>query len=1084
MVVTSGLHADATGTNLHVFGYVQDSDPGAVGAGRGWVDTSGGTGAWLFKVRNDDDDGWETLTVTGSAIDHGTLSGLGDNDHPQYILKTLADAAGDLLVASGADAFAKLAKGTDGQVLTVDPGTHLLVWATPVTDHGALSGLGDNDHPQYVLKTIIDASGDLIVGSGADAYTRLAKGSDDDVLTVVGGVLTWAPPAVGSIPGLSELADYDADGNEITNAADPTADQSLVTRAFLTAQITGIVPGTPQGTFLVSGGQVTWVGPSDYTYHLAAGTGYINGVLYSWAAQNITLDAADATDDRIDVIGVDDTSTIFKLTGTPSANPSEPTVEPDSQLALAIVTVDAASSTPTTTVETVYTEGAGASAEWNGSTSGATWSLVSVTNPRTGTKCIRGTTLTAGSTVTLQRGSGSIDPNAFTQLVEYIRFTSAWANNRYLLIWLALNGVKKGNALKILAGTFGLDGANIADYQAIIIPTLQFAIPAGTLINQVVMQDVGGAISFGLDDIQFIAASGQTQTGGGLDQAQADARYQQLSGKGVANGYASLDGSALVPDAQIPSTITRDSEAVLKTLADAAGDLIVGTGADTFGRLAKGSDGQVLTVDPTTHLLVWASPSGGLAFDDGATPSNLASSAATGDDAFPARRDHVHLDPVVAHAAAADPHTGYVLESLIDAAGDLIVGTAADTVGRLAKGSDSQVLTVDPVTHLLAWATPAGALSFDDGATPSNLAAAAATGDDISPSRRDHVHLDPVVAHLAATDPHPSTWKRSVRVASTAAVTLATGVENGDTIDSVTLATGDRVLLKNQASGAENGIYVVAASGAPSRAADADSTAEVLQMVVFVQEGTSNADTAWLCTTNAPITLGSTALAFVQFPSPTSGGAHTIEDETTPLAPRTKLSFQGAGVSASDDSGSDRTVVTISGGATSAHTLIERRTLGSASASETFSSLGSYQNLIVKVIGKINAAVTSEEVFLRFNADTGANYSSHIMSSSGGTASGSDALNATAIRLGYLIGSSIADVPGFAAAEIRNYRSTAYHKPVTSLLGTMNANSANNVFTMMVTGWWRSTSAITSLTVLAATNNMAVGTIIEVWGES
>lgn len=61
---------------------------------------------------------------------------------------------------------------------------------------------------------------------------------------------------------------------------------------------------------------------------------------------------------------------------------------------------------------------------------------------------------------------------------------------------------------------------------------------------------------------------------------------------------------------------------------------------------------------------------------------------------------------LTAHVAVADPHTGYVLESLIDAAGDLYLGTADNTVGRLAKGADSTVLTVDPATHLPIWAVP------------------------------------------------------------------------------------------------------------------------------------------------------------------------------------------------------------------------------------------------------------------------------------------------------------------------------------------------------------------------------------------
>lgn len=53
------LHRNLTGANLHVPGYVTDTDPGAVGAGMLWIDTSGGTGNWAVKIRNPEDDNWE-----------------------------------------------------------------------------------------------------------------------------------------------------------------------------------------------------------------------------------------------------------------------------------------------------------------------------------------------------------------------------------------------------------------------------------------------------------------------------------------------------------------------------------------------------------------------------------------------------------------------------------------------------------------------------------------------------------------------------------------------------------------------------------------------------------------------------------------------------------------------------------------------------------------------------------------------------------------------------------------------------------------------------------------------------------------
>lgn len=117
--------------------------------------------------------------------------------------------------------------------------------------------------------------------------------------------------------------------------------------------------------------------------------------------------------------------------------------------------------------------------------------------------------------------------------------------------------------------------------------------------------------------------------------------------------------------------------------------------------------------------------------------------------------------------------------------------------------------------------------------------------------------------------------KSSVRVASTANITLPPG---GTTlsIDGVTMANGDRVLLKNQSTGSQNGIYTVSGIGSSvvlTRATDADSSAEVTAgMFTFVAEGTTQADTGWVLTTNDAITLDTTALTFTQF---SGAGAYT-----------------------------------------------------------------------------------------------------------------------------------------------------------------------------------------------------------------
>ena len=112
------------------------------------------------------------------------------------------------------------------------------------------------------------------------------------------------------------------------------------------------------------------------------------------------------------------------------------------------------------------------------------------------------------------------------------------------------------------------------------------------------------------------------------------------------------------------------------------------------------------------------------------------------------------------------------------------------------------------------------------------------------------------------------------RVGSTANVVIASELENGDTIDGVTLVTGDRVLLKNQSTASQNGLYIVVASGAASRDPEFDTITELAGQLILVSEGSANADDLYLCTTDTSATLGSSAISYTQvFPS--SGGTVT-----------------------------------------------------------------------------------------------------------------------------------------------------------------------------------------------------------------
>jgi hypothetical protein len=101
--------------------------------------------------------------------------------------------------------------------------------------------------------------------------------------------------------------------------------------------------------------------------------------------------------------------------------------------------------------------------------------------------------------------------------------------------------------------------------------------------------------------------------------------------------------------------------------------------------------------------------------------------------------------------------------------------------------------------------------------------------------------------------------------ATTANINLSADLEAGDTIDGVTLVAGDRVLVKNQSTASENGIYVVSTTGAASRATDFDTPAEIDGGdFVFVHGGSTQGDTGWV-QINTVGTVGTDAITFTQF---------------------------------------------------------------------------------------------------------------------------------------------------------------------------------------------------------------------------
>ena len=100
------------------------------------------------------------------------------------------------------------------------------------------------------------------------------------------------------------------------------------------------------------------------------------------------------------------------------------------------------------------------------------------------------------------------------------------------------------------------------------------------------------------------------------------------------------------------------------------------------------------------------------------------------------------------------------------------------------------------------------------------------------------------------------------RAATTGNIDLSADLQNGDTLDGITLATGNRVLVKDQSTGSQNGIYTVVASGTASRDTDFDAIGEIAGQLVIIQEGSTNADKMFLCTTDTSASLGSDTITF------------------------------------------------------------------------------------------------------------------------------------------------------------------------------------------------------------------------------
>lgn len=188
-----------------------------------------------------------------------------------------------------------------------------------------------------------------------------------------------------------------------------------------------------------------------------------------------------------------------------------------------------------------------------------------------------------------------------------------------------------------------------------------------------------------------------------------------------------------------------------------------------------------------------------------------------------------------------------------DSTGAISVDTGT-IQARVSDVSDTEIGYLNGVTSAIQTQIDSK-LNLSGGTLTGALTLAADPVNDLDAATKQYV--DAATAGLNVHD--------SVKAATTANVTLASDLENGDTLDGVTLATGNRILVKNQNTKSENGVYVVNASGAPTRASDYNSSGEVdAGDFIFVEAGSINGKTGWV-QVNTISTVGNDDIEFTQF---------------------------------------------------------------------------------------------------------------------------------------------------------------------------------------------------------------------------
>lgn len=368
----------------------------------------------------------------------------------------------------------------------------------------------------------------------------------------------------------------------------------------------------------------------------------IAGTQYTIAAGSVTLDAADGSNPRIDLIVANTSSAFAKITGTAAATPVAPEVDPATQIQLSFATVATSATTPSNVTTTTVHNGTDTVA-WTGSTSDGSNVVNSTNNPRTGTKDIEGTTVANNDFFTLTNG-GTIALTSLNNIVLWMRSKAQWSGGSTLCgQWYNGTG-RVGSAVCIQgSGTFEFNSSDTTNYQPIVIPLALFTTQGANVDRIRFTKGGAGSIGYYIDDVIL--------QGGVQETILASASV-------VWRGTWSSTSNYKVNDAVIrtglPYVAIADSTAADPALGSAQWTRLIGADGVLLSMINSTdspSSGECLTYSGSNDEGTWASCGGGSSKPFLPWSSNQAIQAGTGTHAT---QDTRNGEPVLDFDAAAD----------------------------------------------------------------------------------------------------------------------------------------------------------------------------------------------------------------------------------------------------------------------------------------------------------------------------------------------------------------------------------------------------------------------------------------------